>query len=188
MGNLCNCADNSDHMVAPPDPELPKQKSTKDKFIGYQQGRMQMIDGDLDVEILITPNCKIQPPRRHLSIADKRKSMEHFLTYRAQMKFKKVTNVDANYEIMGELGSGEFGTVCEGMHHRSKMPCAIKIVNKSKLQEHEIYSQLNKNEFEVVEETPHPHITRVFELMEDDMNFYIVTELMTGGDLANRIS
>lgn len=84
---------------------------------------------------------------------------------------------------MSELGSGQFGTVKEGMHNRSKMPCAIKIIRKTKLKQSSIYWKLNKNEFEVLEETPHPHITRVFELMEDSQNFYIVCELMTGGDL-----
>lgn len=29
----------------------------------------------------------------------------------------------------------------------------------------------------------HPHIVRVFDLVEDAANFYIVMELMKGGDL-----
>ena len=99
------------------------------------------------------------------------------------MKFKRVERLDESYQVVGELGSGQFGTVKEGMHKRSQMPCAIKIIKKSSLKRNEIFIQLNKNEFEVLEETPHPHITRVFELMEDDLNFFIVNELMTGGNL-----
>lgn len=63
------------------------------------------------------------------------------------------------------------------------MPCAIKQIKKIKLLRSNIYQQLNKNEFEVLEETHHAHITRVFELMEDNNNFYIVLEYMTGGNL-----
>ena len=43
--------------------------------------------------------------------------------------------------------------------------------------------ELNKNELEIMEEINHPHIVRVFELLEDDVNFYIILELMQGGDL-----
>ena len=35
--------------------------------------------------------------------------------------------------------------------------------------------------------TEHPHIVRVFELLQDDSNFYIVTELVTGGELYDHI-
>lgn len=67
------------------------------------------------------------------------------------------------------------------------MPCAIKVIRKSKLNKSKIFQQLNKNEFEILEETNHPHITRVFELMEDSKNFYIVMELMTGGNLIEKL-
>ena len=39
----------------------------------------------------------------------------------------------------------------------------------------------------VLEETVHPHITRVFELMEDDRCYYIVMELVSGGNLFDMI-
>ena len=66
------------------------------------------------------------------------------------------------------------------------MRCAIKAIRKTSLKS-EILKQLNKNELEILEETPHPHIVRVFELMEDRANFYIVTELMTGGNLFQKL-
>ena len=50
-----------------------------------------------------------------------------------------------------------------------------------------MYQQLNKNEFEVLEATFHPHITRIFELMEDDRYYYIVMELISGGNLLEMI-
>ena len=68
----------------------------------------------------------------------------------------------------------------------SQVPCAIKIITKKSLQV-EVYKELNKNELQVLEETIHPHITRVFELMEDSRNYYIVMELITGGNLFDAI-
>ena len=46
---------------------------------------------------------------------------------------------------------------------------------------------MNKNELSILEETVHPHITRVFELMEDARCYYIVMELITGGNLFDMI-
>ena len=67
------------------------------------------------------------------------------------------------------------------------MPCAVKIIKKRSLEAYDILGELNKNEFEILEETQHPHITRIFELMEDKNNYYIVAELMTGGNLLERL-
>ena len=60
------------------------------------------------------------------------------------------------------------------------MTCAIKIIKKIRSDVHE---ELNKNELTILEDTIHPHITRVFELLEDNHNYYIAMELITGGNL-----
>jgi len=39
----------------------------------------------------------------------------------------------------------------------------------------------------VLEETTHPNIMRIFELLEDDTCYYIVSELLEGGELYERI-
>lgn len=43
------------------------------------------------------------------------------------------------------------------------------------------------NELKVLEETTHPNIMRIFELLEDDSNYYITSELIKGGELYDRI-
>ena len=109
------------------------------------------------------------------------------LSSKEAMKFKKVDRFDQLYFMRQELGAGAFGTVHLGEHRKTGVPCAIKIIRKENLQKHEIYEQLNQQEFEVLEETQHPHITRIFELCEDSRQFYIVAELVTGGDLLKKI-
>jgi calcium-dependent protein kinase len=44
-----------------------------------------------------------------------------------------------------------------------------------------------ESELQILLETDHPHITRVFEVCENSKNFFIVMELMDGGSLWNRI-
>ena len=39
----------------------------------------------------------------------------------------------------------------------------------------------------MLEDTNHPHITRVFQLMEDKRNIYIVMELVSGGNLLDQV-
>ena len=98
------------------------------------------------------------------------------------MKFKNVEDFSSHYTLHKQLGRGSFGTVHAGLHVRSQMPCAIKIIAKARIRSARDREQ-NKNEFEILEEISHPHIVRVFELMEDQSNYYVVMELMQGGDL-----
>ena len=67
------------------------------------------------------------------------------------------------------------------------MPVAIKILRKKKLKENPVYLELLRNELFVLEKTDHPNITRVFEILEDKTRFFVVMELLSGGDLLNRI-
>jgi calcium-dependent protein kinase len=64
---------------------------------------------------------------------------------------------------------------------------AIKIIKKQQLEEADVYQELMRNELQVLEAVDHPNITRVFELMEDDKNFYVVMEYCSGGNLLERI-
>ena len=40
------------------------------------------------------------------------------------------------------------------------------------------------NELRILEKIMHQHVVRIYELMHDKTNFYIVSELVTTGDMA----
>ena len=109
------------------------------------------------------------------------------LSFKDKIKFKTVEQFEDHYEIQSDLGEGSFGCVKVGKHRNTDMLCAVKIIDKEQVKLHEMYQQLNKNELEILEVTQHPNITRIFELMEDDKNFYIVMELVSGGNLFTKI-
>ena len=44
-----------------------------------------------------------------------------------------------------------------------------------------------ESELEVLQSTDHPHIVRVQELLQDEVNFYIISEIVTGGELYDYI-
>jgi calcium-dependent protein kinase len=104
------------------------------------------------------------------------------------MKFKTVASFPKLYSLKKELGTGAFGSVKLGLHRKTKIPCAIKIIKKESLMVHDVYQELNKNELEILEITQHPNITRIFELLEDRRNYYIVMEVITGGNLLGKIT
>jgi serine/threonine protein kinase len=85
------------------------------------------------------------------------------------------------------LGKGSFGSVWSAVHIKVKAPCAVKIVTKKKLKEMKVYQELMMNELKVLEETNHPNIPRVFELFEDHNNYYIITELISGGNMLEKM-
>ena len=89
--------------------------------------------------------------------------------------------------MIKEIGSGAFGSVHFGKHKKSDVPCAIKKITKRSLKVANVYQELNTNELNVLEDTVHPHITRVFELMEDSRCYYIIMELVSGGNLFDMI-
>ena len=49
------------------------------------------------------------------------------------------------------------------------------------------YKELMMTELQVLEDTVHPNITKVFELFEDMQNYYIVAELSSGGCLQDKM-
>lgn len=47
--------------------------------------------------------------------------------------------------------------------------------------------KLMQSELQNLHDLNHPHIMHVNEIMEDDDNYYIITEILEGGELFDRI-
>ena len=139
---------------------------------------------DSDESYVIIDLIEIQ---RRTSTADIFLQERKMLDYKKKMQTSRVTNFKEVYALSKELGAGQFGSVYSGIHRATNMPCAIKVIRKQKPRERQVYAELNRNEIEVLEQTQHPHITRVFDLVEDEKNFYIVAELVAGGELLKKI-
>jgi calcium-dependent protein kinase len=92
------------------------------------------------------------------------------------------SSIYTNYEIGKKLGSGTYGYVRLATHVATGQMRAIKTIKKSK-----IYNENSQvkffDEVDILIKTNHPNIIRLFEFYEDENNFNIVTEYLSGGEL-----
>lgn len=109
------------------------------------------------------------------------------LQFRLFKTLKQATDVSTKYKVGRVLGKGSFGEVRECLNIKTGVTCAIKTVSKAHIGQHQVLVDLMEQELDVLSKTDHPHIVRVFELLQDETNFYIVTELVTGGELYDHI-
>jgi len=73
-------------------------------------------------------------------------------------------------------------------HKVSNQPFAIKIMAKKAIVKQRIYVDLLQNELSILGEKSHPNIIRIIDLMEDRENYYVVSELVKGGELFKRLT
>jgi serine/threonine protein kinase len=98
---------------------------------------------------------------------------------------KPKRSVKNDYVITYELGSGGFSVVKLAVNKKSGVQCAVKIVEKSKLTEADLLSL--QQEVDILNSLNHPNIIKCYEVYDEPEFYYIVTELVTGGELFDRI-
>lgn len=114
-------------------------------------------------------------------------SQRKVLQFRLFKSLKTTTDIASKYEMGAVLGKGSFGEVFKCTNKQTGAICALKVVKKSHIKQHQVLVDLMEQELEVLQKTDHPHIVRVLELLHDETNFYVATELVTGGELYDHI-
>lgn len=109
------------------------------------------------------------------------------------LSFKFSPNrVDSVYNIRKDpksvLGKGNFGVVVKAEDKITGQVRAIKIINKSKLLEHDSEMDLLANEFNIMMTVDHPNIVRLYEVYEDQKYIYFVMECLRGPTLLQVLS
>lgn len=107
------------------------------------------------------------------------------------LECKKKYRID--FSQRGRLGSGAYSTVfrCRSIEDEAREECAVKVIRLSKMAADELAAL--KVEVEILREVDHPNVIRLYDYFEDDVEStpepmaYIVTEILEGGELFDRI-
>ncbi|CAG9313876.1 SNF1-like_3 [Blepharisma stoltei] len=91
-----------------------------------------------------------------------------------------------NYRILGHLGHGTYGQVKLAEHLSSSTNVAIKVLKKRAILEKNMVSKV-KREIQVLKLFHHPHIIRLYEVIETPKSLVLVLEYLPGGELYNLI-
>jgi len=89
------------------------------------------------------------------------------------------------YKLQRELGSGSFSTVREGINKQTNERFAVKIVKRMDLPLEDEEALIE--EVTILRGISHPNIIKLFDFFEEKHFYYLVTELMQGGELFDRI-
>ncbi|XP_054279412.1 calcium/calmodulin-dependent protein kinase type 1-like isoform X2 [Macrosteles quadrilineatus] len=104
---------------------------------------------------------------------------------RKEGKEDKTPSVEDKYILKEMLGTGAFSEVrlAESREHPGQM-FAVKIIDKKALKGKE---DSLENEIKVLRRLTHPNIVQLLETFEDKHKVYLIMELVTGGELFDRI-
>lgn len=118
------------------------------------------------------------PSERNMTVAVNMKNFKNL---------KHIEDIEALYTFGKELGKGSFGSVSRATRKGANFECAIKVINKDSLNSNPMLPKLMMSELTILRKCSHPNIMNVNEILEDNDNFYIVTELLEGGELFDRL-
>ena len=108
---------------------------------------------------------------------------EEILIKKENLISHKKGNISKEYTLGKTLGTGSFGQVRLGIHKATKQVRAIKILKKS-----EVNMENLVNEIAILSKLSHPSIMQIFEIFEDNINVYIISEYCKGGELFDIIT
>ncbi|XP_050358375.1 serine/threonine-protein kinase par-1 isoform X1 [Nymphalis io] len=90
-----------------------------------------------------------------------------------------------NYELEKTIGTGNFAIVKLATHSITKSKVAIKIIDKSRLDEDNLKKTFR--EIAIMKRLQHPHIVRLYQVMESSHTLYLVTEYAPNGEIFDHL-
>ncbi|XP_048193563.1 sperm motility kinase Z-like [Perognathus longimembris pacificus] len=83
----------------------------------------------------------------------------------------------SQYYVYHTIGSGTYGHVKKACHHLTDKEVAVKVLQTRD------YPILVENEVDIVKSLSHPHLIRVYQVIQGEEHTYLVMEMATKGNL-----
>ena len=99
------------------------------------------------------------------------------------LDFMKKSPLAKNYEVGKHLGSGNFAEVHQCKRKADGLECAVKIIDKAKAGTLEAI----QDEVAIMERIDHKNVVKLYEVFDESAKINLVMELVTGGELFDRI-
>uniref|UniRef100_A0A2P2JJP5 non-specific serine/threonine protein kinase n=3 Tax=Rhizophora mucronata TaxID=61149 RepID=A0A2P2JJP5_RHIMU len=99
------------------------------------------------------------------------------------------SNVDfylSNYKLGKTLGIGSFGKVKIAEHALTGYKVAVKILNRRRIKNMDMEEKVRR-EIKILRLFMHPHIIRLYEVIETPLDIYVVMEYVKSGELFDYI-
>ncbi|CAH1773545.1 unnamed protein product [Owenia fusiformis] len=146
--------------------------------------RQSRVSAMSDFNSTYSENDENKPPEKRLTAFEK---LSRDLS-NDQKCLKEITlgKRIAFYRIRGQLGTGNFSQVKMGIHALTREKVAIKILDKTKLDQKT--QRLLSREISSMEKLHHPNVIRLYEVVETLAKLHMVMEYANGGELFNKIS
>lgn len=93
--------------------------------------------------------------------------------------------MDSSYSELYLPFPGSFATVRLASNKITGMKCAVKIVDRTQLKPEDEVGL--RQEVEIMKSLQHPHIVQLLDFFEEEKTYYLVMELMEGGELFDRV-
>ena len=97
-------------------------------------------------------------------------------------KGEKITDF---FKMEEELGRGSFAIVYSAINKSTGERVAVKVFEKTSMTEDD--ELMLHQEVDILSQLDHPNVVKLFEVFDEDDCMYLVMELMTGGELFDRI-
>jgi serine/threonine protein kinase len=94
---------------------------------------------------------------------------------------KPLTHV-GDYVIKRDIGHGTFGVVKLAEHKETGLQVAVKVIEKQTIKGSRAKARVEQ-ELRLLPLLNHPHIVKVYDVVEDEDRYMIVMEYLTGGEL-----
>lgn len=91
-----------------------------------------------------------------------------------------------DYIILNTLGTGTFGRVKLAEHVITGQKVAVKIINKQKMHQMNMHEKLSR-EINILKVMAHPHVIRLYELIDSPTELFMIMEYVSGGELFDYI-